>query len=247
MQNHPLVIAHRGARDQAPENTLSAFRLALDHGADGIELDVQLSADGIPILFHDRTLGKLGRRRRVCNLNSSQLAGLDWGAWYHPKFKAEPMPTLEGALNLLQDCPHMLIEIKTQPGDHHSGHARRLTETVIQMIGQSAKKQYHHRIWVLCFDTRVLTMAHQMAPHLRYVLNTAEKNPFDALEHTPYLQAVDANISKLDKSMAQGIRARGLNLFTYTCNGPRQVAKALKHGADAIITDRPQWLRQFLS
>ncbi len=245
---HPWCIAHRGARDEAPENTLTALRKALAYPVDGIEFDVQLSADGVPVLFHDRILRKVGGgNMRVSDLKTAELEKMDWGRWFHPDFTGEPLPTLEGALNLLERCPRMMIEIKTLPGDHDRGHAQRLTETVINIINRLDIKPYHDRIMILSFDQKVLWMAHQMAPRLRYVLNLPKNDPAGALNNTGHLEAVDLKISKLTTPLADRIRSQGLGLFTYTCNGPRQVNKAIKLGVDAIITDRPRWLIDYLS
>lgn len=249
-KTHPWCIAHRGACDETPENTLTAFYRALAYPVDGIELDVQLSADGVPVLFHDRILRKVGGGgKQVSDLQAAELEQMDWGRWFHPDFCGEPLPTLEGTLKLLERCPRMImmIEIKTRPGAHAGNHARRLTATVIQMLTRSEIKAFQERVLVLSFDPRVLRMAHQMAPHLQYVLNFAEKKPAGGLDNTLHLAALNVKISRLSASLAHRIRKQGLGLFTYTCNGPRQVSKAIALGVDAIITDRPKWLAGYLT
>ena len=112
----PWCIAHRGARDEAPENTITAFRRALAYPIDGIEFDVQLSADGVPVLYHDDTLAMVGGGdKQVSQLAESELEWFDWGGWFHPNFSGEALPTLEDAFKMLPRCPRMLVEIKTQP------------------------------------------------------------------------------------------------------------------------------------
>ena len=243
----PWCIAHRGARDEAPENTMTAFKQALAYPVDGIEFDVQLSADGIAVLFHDRTLQKVGGGdKKVSELTVDELDRFDWGRWFHPNFSNEALPTLDAALQFLPRCPRMLVEIKTQSADHENGHARRLTETVIQMLTRADLKPFEDRIMVLSFDGKVLAMAHEMAPHLKYVLNMPETDPAAALDDVRHLHAADVKIDNLTDDLARRVRDLNLKLFTYTCNTPQQVDKAREIGVDAIITDRPMWLTWYL-
>lgn len=112
----PLVVAHRGASAIAPENTLAAFSAAIDAGVDGIEFDVQLARDGVPVVIHDtdlrRTAGVAGS---VADLTSAQLGKTDVGSWFGPQFKAETVPTLEQTLHLLGDFRGLIyIELKCE-------------------------------------------------------------------------------------------------------------------------------------
>jgi len=108
----PLIIAHRGASAEAPENTLAAFRRAVDIGSDGVEFDVRLAADGVPVVIHDATLERTaGLKRRVADLTSTELGQIDVGSWFnrrHPHlasqaFSRETVPTLEQTLKCLGD------------------------------------------------------------------------------------------------------------------------------------------------
>lgn len=240
---HPWRIAHRGAPREAPENTRSAFLRALTYSIDGIELDVQMSADGIPVLHHDRTLRRVGGgRRRISDLTLDQLRLLDWGGWFHPDHTGEPLMPLEQLLAMLDQCPRWFIEIKVRPGERESGHAFRLTEKVVAMVGQSPYRTFHDRLFILSFDAEVLDRAHRLAPHLRKVRNLAAKDMDTDIGDTRHLWAVDVPIQKLNPALVQWARNRDLHIMTYTCNGPGQVAKAVRCGVDAIISDRPDWL-----
>lgn len=91
----PLIYAHRGASAYAPENTLAAFRLALEQGADGIELDAKLSADGEVVVIHDQTVDRTTQGKgRVNQLAISELKKLDAGSWKGDAFTGEKIPTL---------------------------------------------------------------------------------------------------------------------------------------------------------
>jgi glycerophosphoryl diester phosphodiesterase len=244
----PWIIAHRGARDEAPENTITALKQALGYPVDGVEFDVQMSSDGVPLLYHDKTLIKVGGGpRRLSQLTMADLQRIDWGGWYHRRFRGEPVPRLEQALALLGSCPRMCIEIKSSPVDQATGHTARLTEKVIELINHTRFKPFKNRILLLSFDPNVLIHAHQMDTDLRYVLNLPENTPMDSVKDASHLWAVDVRIGKLSARLAQWSRRRGLRLLTYTCNGPRQIIRAMRLGVDGIITDRPGWLTHRLA
>ncbi|CAJ1365425.1 unnamed protein product [Effrenium voratum] len=119
----PLIWAHRGASARCPENTLSAFRAALDLGADtrhfgdGVELDVHPTADGKVVVLHDATLERTtDQRGPVSGKTWPELQACDAGAWFSPQFKGEKLPLLEEVLHLTTSCgKKLLIELKGPP------------------------------------------------------------------------------------------------------------------------------------
>lgn len=116
MSNSPLIIGHRGASAHAPENTLAAFRAAIDAGSDGVEFDVQLASDGVPVVIHDTDLRRTaGIDKRVADLTSKQFGETDVGSWFAPQFSGETVPTLEQTLQLLRDFKGLIyIELKCE-------------------------------------------------------------------------------------------------------------------------------------
>lgn len=247
IQQPPWCIAHRGAPEEAPENTRSAFLRALTYPVDGIELDVQMSADGIPVLYHDKTLHRLGGgSRRIADLPLDQLRRLDWGGWFHPDFKGEPLMTLDRLLQMIDRSQRWFIEIKSRPGDRESGHAFRLTDKIVAAISQSQYGALKDRLYILSFDAEVLARAQRLAPHLPKVRNLAARDIHTDMGDTRHLWAIDVPIQKLNPSIVQWARSRDLHIMTYTCNSPGQVEKACRLGVDAIISDRPGWLTKYL-
>jgi len=125
------VIAHRGASAYAPENTLAAFALAAEQGADWFELDCTLSKDGEVIVIHDddveRTTGGTGK---VADLTLAELKALDAGSWFDPKFAGEKLPTLGEALDLAKGRIGVYIEIKDSADD------RRLSNEILKLAGR---------------------------------------------------------------------------------------------------------------
>ncbi len=128
MKQMPLIIGHRGASAHAPENTLAAFRASLDGGADGIEFDVQLAKDGVPVVIHDATLRRTGLRPEgIAELTSKQLGKIDVGSWFNAKypkranvgFSRETVPTLAQVLELCRDFSGLIyIELKVNVPDY---------------------------------------------------------------------------------------------------------------------------------
>ena len=148
--NYPLIIGHRGASAHAPENTLAAFQLALDAGADGVEFDVQLSRDGQPVVIHDADLKRTGLTpRRVRDLTLSELKKTDVGSWFDRSFAGERIPTLEEVFDLLEPTPALLyLEIKTDPSQRDQ-----MVRTCCDYIRRSSVKD---RVIVECFDLEAI-------------------------------------------------------------------------------------------
>ena len=103
------IIAHRGFSSIAPENTLAAFELAIARGADSIEFDIQLSADGVPVVFHDATLDRItGVSGKVRETNLSELQTLNAGKWFSDEFSRKKIPTFKEALAILKNVDKFL-------------------------------------------------------------------------------------------------------------------------------------------
>jgi glycerophosphoryl diester phosphodiesterase len=124
----PLIVAHRGASAHAPENTIAAFQKAIDEGAEGVEFDLHLAKDGIPVVIHDDDLRRTAMRPEcVSNLTSKELAAIDVGSWFNakhphladPNFSNQTIPALTGVLDLLKDFGGLIyIELKCGERDY---------------------------------------------------------------------------------------------------------------------------------
>ena len=113
-----LCIGHRGASARAPENTLASFETAIGDGADGLEFDVRLTRDGVPIVLHDATVDRTtSGRGSVAALDMAQIRRLDAGAWFAPRFRGERVPTLADTLDLARGRCGVNIELKIESGD----------------------------------------------------------------------------------------------------------------------------------
>jgi len=241
-----LLISHRGAHEEAPENSCEAFKIAVDHGVDGIETDVQLSRDGIPVLFHNPTAYHVsGSRKRISAYTYEQLQALD----LRQKGPFVRIPTLADMLKRFSRRTRLLIEIKSRGPDRVSGRSAELTDKVVSAI-TCLPVGIQANIYILSFDPDVLARANQTAPQLQYVLNTDGSGAWcvpvaTLMQGNPaldFLAAVCLEKKILSEEVIIWALKRGLKVFTYSCNTRPQVERALALGVDGIMSDKPGWL-----
>jgi len=237
------TIAHRGASHERPENTLSSFDEALNQNCDAIELDLQLSRDGMPVVYHDRTLTKAGGgRRRVASLMLEELRRLDAGAWFGPEFRGLSIPTLSEVLERYASQTRLLLEIKLR-ADHTT--RVRLVHAVADEVRRCRAEE---RVFLLCFDPELLGYAEKIAPELRRVINVGR---ISARRSGPRSQpadfdAVSVDVRALTPRLAAGVRRSGRPLLTFTCNRASEVDRSLEAGAVGVMSDKPAWLSGYL-
>jgi len=238
----PLVIAHRGDRARAPENTLAAFEAALEAGVDGIELDVRMTRDGVPVVLHDASLLEApGRRRSLSSLRLEEIRPAPSPPRFSGRFREEPIPLLEEVLSRFGPETRLCIEIKTERRGAFSGADRGLTDRVVDLIREQVPPARGDRLFLLSFRPEVLLRARERDPGIRAVLNLPEPDP-KAFREKEAIFGVTLPLSRLSRGFSEAVRASGLALWTYTCNRPTQLARALDCGVDGLLTDDPGWL-----
>lgn len=240
------VIGHRGASRAFPENTRAAFDQALAEGADGLELDVQLSRDGAPVVWHDRTLQRAGGGRlRVARLDAADLVRLDPGAYLDSRFAGQHILTLEQVLDEYAGRTRLLVEIKAREG-FAAGRHRELAERVATMIRRSRRG---NRIHVLAFDRKWLDVCATAAPGVGRVLNLRPPRRLGArlAAALPDLAALSLDVRSITPAFTRAARARGVAIWTYTANTRATVERSVACGASAVMSDRPGWLRAELA
>ncbi len=239
----PWVIAHRGASAERPENTLAAFDRALGEGCDGIELDVQLSRDGVPVVYHDRTLYKAGGGLRpVWRVDAAEIGRLDAGRRLGRGHAGQRVPTLERVLRRYARRTTLLIELKARPRDRKAGVHLRLADAVVDRVRSLGLER---RVMVLCFDLDTLRRVAERGRRIPRVLNLeAPRRPTAALSRAlAWLDALSVDVRTLSPAIVEAAHAAGRPVLTYTCNTPRAVRRALAARVDAVMADRPGWLR----
>lgn len=237
----PRIIGHRGAAAHAPENTLASMSLAADQGAGGVEFDVRLSADGVPVVFHDEMLERTSNGHGpVYDAAARALASLDAGGYFDPRFAGEPIPTLEAVLKLcLARDLTPNIEIKPSPG--------RSLETARQVL------EVARHVWpndrppplVSSFVWPCLEVARETAPDWpRGLLVDAWQRHWQAWAKGLGVSTIHPNGETVDWS-GEGLApylALGLPVLVWTVNDRDLAARLLNAGASAIITDDPAGL-----
>lgn len=242
----PLVIAHRGWSGLAPENTLPAFECALRAEADLVELDYHHSADGVPMVIHDSTLGRTTDATaraakedlRVAAWTLEELKQLDAGAWFHSRFRGTPLPTLAEALELIRARSVTLIERKA--GDAATLAALlRERGLVNRVVVQSFDWDYLRALRTELPDQVLGALGPRGRPDRPL---TAEERVLSAT-HLDEIAAIGAQVAvwsrHLTRDSMAAARARGLKVWIYTVNDAAVMRELIELGVDGIITDEP--------
>lgn len=239
----PLILAHRGASQQAPENTMTAFRLAAKMGADGIELDVQLCKDGEAVVIHNFTVDETtSGSGRVKDFTLAEIQSLDAGSWYGPEFAGERIPTLAQVLHELGPRLMLNIELKatTLRSDGLEAEAVRLVEDA-NMV---------HRVTISSFNLATLWRIHRLNRHLSTGLLYAPDQPRHLRDRwlQPLVRpnALHPRWDMIDKQAVAAAHRQGLAVNPWTCNEPEAMLRLISWGVDAIITDHPDLLYNLL-
>jgi glycerophosphoryl diester phosphodiesterase len=242
-----LIIAHRGASAAAAENTRTAFLRALVHGADGFETDVQLTADGIPVLWHDDDLGKLGRpERRIDDFTFKDLSRMDFGGWFAPAQAGEPVLSLAELLREFAGRTRLLLEIKMR--EDESNERRRLKLCRALELARPFREDGADAIQFSSFDLPSLIQAHALDPAWPCILNSEDLRSAAAARQAfarhDFLAGLCVPVEHLDAELAETVHQSGRRLAVYTCNTEAQIRHALDLKVDFLISDVPQTARQ---
>jgi glycerophosphoryl diester phosphodiesterase len=241
------VLAHRGGGTLAPENTISAIRIGIEHGYRAIEFDAMLPRDDAPILMHDPWLGRtVAGTGSITEYTAAELARLDAGRWHSPRFRGEPVPTLEEALAFCRrEGVWCNVEIKPAPG-REAATGRVVATTVAAAYadrvraGGARQDAVEPTVPLLSsFSIDALEAARAAAPGLPrgWLVDRVPSDwraRFDALGCV----AVHTNHRHLAPARAAEIKASGAWLFCYTVNDPARAREILAWGVDAFCTDR---------
>jgi len=248
----PLIIGHRGACARAPENTFASFDLAFTCKADGIEFDVRLARDGVPVVIHDPTLLRTVRAYGVVGeFDSAALSKLCAGEWFNVTnrgrategFESERIPLLSEVFERYGDR-HLYVELKCEEP------ARR-AELARAVVGLVRGRKLGERLVVKSFEHDALVEVKRLAHEIR----TAAL--FDRSWSRPFVPAskiiaqaeacgadeISLHRSLLRKATVEKARARGFEVVVWTVNSPFWLRRATASNLRAVITDDPSLLR----
>lgn len=245
----PLIIAHRGASAFAPENTFAAFRRAINDGADGIEFDVRLSKDNVPVVFHDSTLERLAKiKTRVSDLTAEELNEIDVGSWFNrafpkladDKFSAETVPALAKLFDFLRDFDGLIyVELKGRAAIIPA-----LAEKVCELIRQT---DLSPQIIVKSFKLEGVKIAKEILPEARTaalfepkILTILRKKKLILDEARKYnADEISIHYSLATKKFVGQATAENFPVTIWTADNPVWVKRALEFGINTIITNNP--------
>lgn len=226
-----LVLAHRGASREAPENTLPAFRRAFALGVDGIELDVQLTADGELIVIHDETVNRTTNGRgRVERKTLAELQALDAGTWFSERFAGERLPSLA---QVLGEAEGFLVDVEIKKCRNSDLLKERLS-TLIPAHKANA-------FLITSFDSSIIEEFKLMRPDLRtgLLLNGRRKLAGSWEFVLPHHRLVD------DLFCTRAAEA-GKKIIVWTVDEEKDVNRLLQLGVGRFITNEPQKVQKIV-
>ena len=247
-----MIVGHRGASFDAPENTVAAFRLAWEQNADGVEGDFYVTKDGHIVCIHDPdTMRTGGRKLIVANSNLSELRSLEYGSWKDLKFKGEPIPTFAEVMAAIPEGKRFVIELKTGP------------EIVPLLKSELDRLQPDSsRLLIIAFNKETVAACKHTLPNIKAHWLTGYKQDKKTGAWSPTLDEVVAGLreSKADGLGTQGnreivneafiekLKKQGLKEFhVWTVDMPEDAHYFQKLGAIGITTNRPGFIRQQLA
>lgn len=236
------VIAHRGASAYYPENTMAAFRAAVEMDAEMIELDVLLSKDGVPVVIHDETLDRTtDGEGSVSDYTLEELKRLDAGSWFGEKFRGEPIPTLEEVLEYAAGTIALNIEIKTEAvTDNAKGGVEEESIRLVRKYGME------DHVLFSSFDYRAISHLKELAPDipaaLLYNNNESPNRTPSELVEAYKADAFNCSFSQLNNRRLKNIREHNIPVFVYTVNNRGRMKKLINKGVTGIFSDKPDLL-----
>lgn len=236
----PLIIAHRGAKGEAPENTMAAFELALQQGCDAFELDIHLSLDREIMVIHDDTVSRTTNGNGfVKYLTMADLQQLDAGSWFDSSYQGESIPTLREVFELAPG--HLMINVEIKGGTCE-GIEEKLVALLEEydMYDQVIVSSFH-------FDSlRTLERLNsKVKTGLLYAQNFARP---ELLPNTAGVNAFSLHpyFIHIEEADFRSVQNEGLQMYAWTVNEEKVMTKLIEKGIDGIITDYPGRLKKVI-
>lgn len=236
----PMVIAHRGGKVWAPENTMAAFKKSVALGVDGIELDIHKCKSGELVVIHDETINRTtDGTGLVKDFTYEQLQTYSAGRWFHRKFKSEKIPLLTDVLALVNGKAHIFIEVKNAPIKYAG-----LDDDLIKLL---KSYKHRHKITVISFDHEFLKQFHKKAPQYKIAfLDLAIVSDIGKYASSIGASAWNPGFGEIRADAVDRAHKAGLKVNPWTVNGKKLWKRALSMGVDGIITDDPEGLTKVL-
>lgn len=236
-----LRIGHRGAAAECPENTLASFRRAVERGAQMIECDLQLTADGHVVVFHDFTLERTTNGSGVVTeLPLASIRCLDAGAWRGAAFAGEKVPTLSETLDLVLPGAELNLELKLRRVSGPTGleSARRLAGAAVAAVGE---RDAFERVVFSSFDRACTEAVREASPRARIgvLWNDVPYDGAFALAAAVGAVALHPRASTVTPELIREAHGRGLLVHVWTVNALDEILRLARDGVDGVISDHP--------
>ncbi|AJH78969.1 glycerophosphodiester phosphodiesterase family protein [Heyndrickxia coagulans] len=243
-----LIIAHRGADDRAPEETMPAFRLAVNEKADYIELDLRETKDNKLILMHDPTLDRTTNGKGdVTRYSLKQIKKLDAGSWFGKKYKGQRILTLEELINQYGSKTNYFIETR------RVGNELKMEEPLIRLLNKKGliKKK---KVMIESFSARSLEKIHKLDRSVPLVQLTLFKNKKDFTdqkirEWRKYAVGIGLDAKLADKKLIQKMHQNHLKVYVFFFDSKKEKAeqkRVIEDGADGVFTNHLTYTKALL-
>ena len=247
MPTNTLIIGHRGASNDAPENTLASFELAFQQGADGVEADFRLTRDGEIVCLHDDNTARTGGAEfLVADATLKELRRLDFGLWKGEKWRGERLPLLSEVLSVLPAGKRLFVELKS---------GLEMVEPLAATLAAAG---------VAPAQLRLLAFSHELIQALKtrlpdYQACWLTDYRFCGVWYPSHLEILatlrdsraDGLASRdraiLDLPLVESLRQKSLEIHVWTVDQAVSARRLLALGVDSIMTNRPGWLRRALA
>jgi len=244
----PFIVAHRGASQIAPENTIAAFNLAFEQQADFIEGDFWLTNDNEIVCIHDSNTSRVSNKKlKISSSTLSELRKLDVGSWKHNKFSGEKIPTLKEILKLIPNGKGIQIEIKDK------------RENILYSLNEILKSSSTptENIRIISFHRNILRAAKKFFPDIKvylifswyfskgnYFKEVARQLILNKLETVSCDGVVLYNNSYIDKNFVSTLKELNLDICVYNVEEENEAIRLTSIGVDAITTNSPMKIRE---
>ncbi|MCR5453110.1 MAG: glycerophosphoryl diester phosphodiesterase membrane domain-containing protein [Lachnospiraceae bacterium] len=222
-----MIMAHRGDSATAPENTLPAFRNAIEHGADAIELDVQMTKDGTIVCMHDSSLKRTtGVNKKIWQVTYEEIKDLDNGSFFNHSYRFTRIPTLDQALKLVKDKAFVNIEIK------RTGHDTGIVEKTLEIV---AANHFEDDCDITSQDYNTLKDVKKINPDIYTVYTTAVGGGDISKLKAANAFSIEENF--VTAGLVSYMRKENKGIYVWTVNSEAEINRMIDLGVDAIITN----------
>ncbi len=235
MKDDAVVIAHRGASAKAPENTMAAIELAVDSGAEWVEIDVQETVSGEVLVFHDKDYMRMSKSpTKLRDVTPEERAELDIGSWFEPRFSDQRTPTLNQVLDFCRDRSGIIIELK------YYGDEENLEQRVIDLVEAANMEK---QVKLMSLKLKGVEKIRALRPSWNVgLLSSVAVGDLTRLD----VDFLGLNAGSINDRLVDRAHKADMEVYAWTVNDPTNMSAMLSRGVDGLITDRPARCRKVI-